>query len=87
MHMNAKPNPDVLWQRLDDEIVLLHLQNDRVFSLNTTGARLWEMLVAGMDLDSIRAQMAEEFEVSASELEAEIDRLLATMIDEQLIVA
>ena len=85
--MTSRPNPEVLWQRLDDEVLLLHMQSDRVFSLNTTAARLWELLVAGVELDSIRARLAEEFEVPSSDLAKEVEQLIALMIDEQLVIA
>jgi hypothetical protein len=77
MNRTIRPNPDVVYQELEDEIVLVHLHTNRIFSLNATGARLWKLLDAGHDRDEIHAQMTREYTVDADVLAGEIDRLLA----------
>jgi hypothetical protein len=37
----VQPNRDVVARRLKDEIVLVHLRTNRIYSLNRTGARFW----------------------------------------------
>lgn len=82
-----RPNPDVLWRRLDDEVILMQLRTDRIFSLNHTGARFWELIVDGMDLDSIRGALENEFDVSPDMLTAEIGEILTLLISEQLLIS
>ncbi len=79
-------NADVLWQRLDDEVIVMQLKTDHIYSLNHTGARLWELLAGGKDLPSIRIELENEFSVSPDRLAAEIDETLALLIGEQLLV-
>ena len=43
------PSPDVVARRVDDEVVLVNLQTNRIFALNSTGARFWELLEGGAD--------------------------------------
>jgi len=81
-----QPSPDVLWRRLDDEVILMQLRTDRIFSLNHTGARFWELIVAGMDLESIREALEDEFDVSPEVLAAEVEEILALLISEQLLI-
>lgn len=76
---------NVMSERFGDEVVLLNLETNRFFSLNQTGARLWELLVSGQDLDAIEDQLCREFEVEPSEVSAEVRRMLAAMKDEQLV--
>jgi Coenzyme PQQ synthesis protein D (PqqD) len=83
---NPKPSPDVLWQRFDNEVVLVQLRTDRFLSLNATAARFWELLAAGTDVHSIKEELAEEFGVAAVDLDAEIEAILKTMTEEELIV-
>jgi hypothetical protein len=83
---NPKPNPDVLWQRFDNEVVLVQLRTDRFLSLNATAARFWELLAAGTDIHSIKEELAKEYEIAAGDLDAEIDAILKTMTEEELIV-
>jgi hypothetical protein len=81
-----RPSTDVVHQDLSGEIVLVHLQTNRIYSLNPTGARLWELLVEGRSHDEIKQQLLEEFEVPEGELEREIEALLSSLRAEQLVV-
>jgi hypothetical protein len=73
------PVEDVVYRELNGEIVLVHLGTDRIYALNETGARFWELLAAGSDRAAIRAQLFQEFSVEPAELDAEIDALLAEL--------
>jgi Transglutaminase-like superfamily/Coenzyme PQQ synthesis protein D (PqqD) len=37
-------HPDVVWRWVDDEAVLVNVKTNRIYSLNPTGARLWELI-------------------------------------------
>ncbi len=74
-----------MWQRFENEVVLLQLRTDRFLALNATAARFWELLATGSEVHSIREQLAEEYEVASADLDAEIDAILKTMIEEELI--
>lgn len=75
-------NPEALVQRFGDETVLIHVQTERVFVLNYTASRLWELLVQGLTLDQIQAQMLEEFDVTQEQLSQEIDGLVSELARE-----
>ena len=79
------PNSDVLTERLGDEVAVLNLKTNRFLLLNSTGARLWELLQSGMDIFSIEDQLRNEFEVDPDELAGEVKRMLQSLKDEQLI--
>jgi hypothetical protein len=81
-----RPSPDVVYQRLEDEVVLVNLQTNRIFALNATGARFWELLQTGVDRAEIERQLLGEFEVDASTLAREVDALLRALADEDLVV-
>ena len=82
---NFRPNPDVLWRRLDDEVILMQLKTDRMFSLNRTGARFWELMAEGLALDEVTERLKREFEVSPAQLSGEIAKILDLLNGEQLI--
>jgi hypothetical protein len=79
------PNPDVVSRRLGDEIVLVHLKTNRIFSLSPTGARFWELLSDGRARPDIEAELLREYDVSPEEVSAEIDSLVRTLEAEQLL--
>jgi Coenzyme PQQ synthesis protein D (PqqD) len=82
---NLKVNPDVLFQRLEKDAVLLHMKTDRFYNLNRTGARFWELLIEGHDLVHIQEQMLREFEVEPSALEKEIKDMIVSLQNEDLV--
>jgi Coenzyme PQQ synthesis protein D (PqqD) len=76
---------DVVSRRLDDIVVLIHLKTNRIFELNTTGARLWELISAGTDTGEIREIMLNEFDVAPAELTNAIASLTRLLASEELI--
>ena len=78
-------NPDVAFQRVDDEVVLVHLKTNQIFALNSTGARFWELFAAGGDRDEIETTMLAEFDVEPATLRGEIDTLLAALAREDIV--
>ena len=80
-----RANPDTLATRVDDEIVLVHLKTDRIYVLNRTGARLWELLTTECDRTEIERRMLTEFDVTAAELTVQVDAMLASLAADALI--
>ncbi len=81
----VKPNLNVLFKRLGDEVVLFHLETDRFYELNGTAARFWELLHAESDIAVIRKQMLQEFEVDPDQFTGETETLLALLREEDLV--
>jgi hypothetical protein len=81
----AKPNADVIFRRLGDEIVLFHLETDKFYELNGTAARFWELLQSGHDTTQIKLQMLGEFAVDPVCLASEVEALLKSLSEEDLI--
>jgi hypothetical protein len=82
---NVKPNPNVIFRRLDDQIVLFHLESDRFYELNSTAARFWELLNEGHDDAHVEERMLAEFAVDREQLSAEAEALLQSLKQENLI--
>jgi hypothetical protein len=78
------PDPNVLAKRVGDEIVLVHLETNRVFELNRTAALLWDALAAGPTRAELEEQLAMEFDVERDALAHEIDDLLVQFRSEHL---
>jgi coenzyme PQQ synthesis protein D (PqqD) len=80
-----KVNPNVVAQRVEDQVVVVNLETNRIFALNSTGARVWELLSEGHDESEIHAKLSEEYTVDGRELHDEIERLLADLNAESLV--
>jgi hypothetical protein len=81
----VRPNDDVVARHLDSETVLVHLGTNRIYTLNSTAARLWELLEEGHDRLEIERRMGAEFDVDGAELAEEIERALASLTAEGLV--
>ncbi len=58
-------NPDVVSTLLDNgEVVLMHMGTASYFSLNQSGARIWQLLEAGLSPAAIATQLIAEYEVT-----------------------
>jgi hypothetical protein len=80
------PHPDVVWRRVGEEAVLVNLKTNRIYSLNDTGARLWELLAADHDLEAAEAALIEEFDVEEGKLRNEVAAVLEELAREGLIL-
>jgi hypothetical protein len=76
---------DVLARRIGDEIVLVNVERDEIFALNSTGARLWELVNDGRTREEAVSQLTVEFDVTHETAAREADALLATLIRDGLI--
>jgi len=83
--LSVKPNPNVIFRRLGDEIVLFHLQTDRFYELNGTAARFWELLCEPDGGTGIHEKMMSEFAVDSDDLANETEALLASLRKEDLV--
>lgn len=81
----VRPSPDVVAQGVGDETVLVHLQTNKIFTLNATGARFWELLTTGLSPDEIVERMLAEFDVEEPALRAEIESLVSALAREDLV--
>jgi len=79
MPVRFRSSPDALATRVGDEIVLVDLKTDQIYSLNRTAARIWELMCGGCDRAEVERRMLEEFDVTPAELAEAIDALVVSM--------
>jgi len=66
-------------------MVLVHLRTNRIYSLNRTGARFWELLAEGNDRQTIEQRLLDEFDIDGGQVTAEIDGMLTRLADAGLV--
>lgn len=75
-----RPSADAVAKRVDEEVILVQLRTNRIYTLNRTGARLWELLESGHDLEQAQAQMLLEFDVGEGKLADEVRALVDDLV-------
>jgi hypothetical protein len=84
--MMMRPSSDVVSRRVGDNVVLISLSTNRIYELNVTGARCWELMNAGSAPDTMVAQLVREFDVTPDAATAEFDNLMAMLRKEGLVI-
>jgi len=80
-------SPDAVANRMGDQIVVVHVGTDRIFELNSTAARIWDLLSDGRDRSEIQRLVSQEFNVPESLAASQIEELLNSLISENIISA
>ncbi len=83
--MNLKIANDVVWNALDDEIVILNLASGVYFSVGGVGRRFWELLAQGVSADAAIPELIAEFDVDADRLKTDLDSLIGQLRSEGLV--
>jgi len=72
----VQPSQDVVSRRLGDTTVLVHLPTNRIFELNDTGGRIWELLTGGSTRDQVVDRLVTEFDIARDDATAALNDLL-----------
>jgi hypothetical protein len=70
-------SPQVISQELSGETVILDLESECYFGLDTVGTRIWQLIQQGDSVLSIYNTLLDEYEVEAAQLQADLEALLA----------
>jgi hypothetical protein len=85
LDISIRVSPDVLFQEVQGEIVLLHLGNESYFGLNAIGARIWLWLSDGMSPREIQAKILQEYQVESESVTQDLLRLIDDLIRADLV--
>ena len=83
--MNITLSPQVIFQELDKEAILLDLNGEAYYGLDEVGMRLWQLLAENGDFDAAVAQMLTEYEADEETLRTELLELLEDMAQSDLV--
>ena len=71
---------------LDGEAIMIHLESGRYFSAEGVGAALWQLLDSGLPFREVVAKVAESSGVSHDRAQEDVDRFVAELVREELLV-
>ena len=70
---------DVVARRLGESAVLIRMRTSRIYQLNETGARIWELLEQDASRDAVLDALLNEFDVSREDAASALDDLIAAV--------
>jgi len=76
---------DVVFSRLDDELLAIDAQAGYCYSMNDTAGRIWELLNAPVSVAGICSRLQAEFTVEESSCQQEVLSLMERLLDSGLI--
>jgi hypothetical protein len=77
---------DLLFNKIDDEIVILSLEKNEYFGLDKVGSRIWELLEQPIFFNRLVAQLTDEYEVTEHQCKEDTLTFLTKMADKKLII-
>ncbi len=83
--MGLRRHPDVAWQTIGDEAVLMSLAEGRVLGLNPTGALVWS-LVEERDEDGLVAAVMERFAADHERAREDVRGFVSLLRERGLVV-
>jgi coenzyme PQQ synthesis protein D (PqqD) len=83
--MRAIVPSHVLIRHLDGESVLLNLQSERYFGLDTTGTRMWELVTSQPCIALALKKLQEEYEVEPEILQNHLTQFLSGLVENGLL--
>lgn len=81
-----KANDKVLFQKLGDEAVILHLDSEEYFGLDHVGTRMWEVLTTEGSVEKALPKLLEEYDVEATTLKNDLEELVASLKTEKILI-
>jgi hypothetical protein len=82
--VSIRRRPDVVARRVGETAVLVHLGSNRIYELNDTGARVWELTADGATIEGLVDRLEREFEVDRGQLASEVARIVDDLVREGL---
>ena len=77
--------PDVMFRVIGDEAVILNLKSELYLGLNPVGTRFWTVLHDAPSIQAAYESLLSEFEVEATRLRHDMNRLLSQLLEQKLI--
>lgn len=86
LEQSVRISPDVMFQEVGGEAVLLDLKSETYLGLNETGMRIWQLLQQSGDLRRVLEDMLAEYDVDARQMECDLVELVGQLADAGLVM-
>jgi hypothetical protein len=76
----VEPADDVIFQALQDEIVLLNMKDQQYFGLDDVGSDMWKLLVEYRDVETVVDRLTAEYDVDRATVKEDLSVLIGNLL-------
>ncbi len=84
MHNTVSFSDSVFLQQIDDEYVLLDLNTENYFGLDSVASDIWTLLHEGKSIGETYETLLEQYDVDPDALRNDLETFINTLIDYKL---
>jgi hypothetical protein len=85
LNQTITPSPGVISQEVSGETVLLDLESECYFGLDSVGTRFWQLIRQSGELRSIYNTLLQEYDVEEAQLQRDLEALITDVCERGLI--
>lgn len=78
-------DPDAIWRKLDDDVVIVKQDGTKLITLNSTAAYIWEKCNGEMDASAIATELQEKFTASYEKIYEDVVTVVKRLEDMSLL--
>ncbi len=78
-------SPDVIHENVDNEVLIIEFNTGNYYSLNNSGADIWELLSAGAPVGEIIQKLKNKYSDGNGDIQSAVYQLVRELVDENLI--
>lgn len=79
-------DPELLYSKIGDEIVLLTIESGKYFKVDAVGSRIWEIIKESTSIQILLNQLVEEYDVSFEECQKDVLSFIEKLQQDNLIL-
>ncbi len=83
---SPKVAPEVIWQQLDANAVVVSPKEGKVRVLNGSGTLVWQMLAQNESLTAIRDRLVQIYDVTPEQAEADLQHFVVDLTQCRLLI-
>lgn len=85
-NLKISPSQNVVYQEVSGETVLLDLESEQYFGLDPVGTRIWSLIQAQANVDTIVDRVHEEYEAEKDKIRSDVVALITRLENSGLVV-
>jgi hypothetical protein len=79
-------HPDLVFSKVDDEVVMMSIKNGEYYGLDNIGSRVWEIIEKPVTFKELIDLLRYEFEIDDKKCRSDVIEFIEALINKELVV-